>query len=115
MPIDLPAKTNRFAVRGTHFVGDNLSGVQAGDDVCLDPEPTNAHDPRAIRVCVPRGNALLPIGYVPRELCEGVHRLLETNSIWNTKIHSITIEDSGALVLVTFDSTGLIGRQGSVG
>lgn len=116
MPIELPAFVNRFAARGTHFVAHNLRLVQAGDDVCLDPEPTNAHDPRAIKVCVQRGNTLLPIGYVPRELCESIHHLLDSNAIWNTKIHSIGDEDGGStLVLISFESTGLIGRQASVG
>lgn len=111
---EMPAFTNRFAVRGTHFARENIALVVAGDDVCLDPEPDNPHDPRAIRVCVLRGNTLLHVGYVPRENCEQLHGLLSQSAVWNTKIHSVTNDDSGLMVLVSFESTGLLGRQASV-
>lgn len=112
--IEMPAFSNRFAVRGTSFVAENVAQVCVGDDVCLDPEPTNEHDPRAIRVCVRKGNQLLHLGYVPREHCEVVHGLLATSNMWNTRIHSVQQDGQTALLMVTFDSTRLLGRQASV-
>lgn len=116
--MDFGKLTNRFAVRGTHFRAENITHVQAGADVCLEPEPENEYDPRAVRVMAAQANGvdLLHIGYVPRELCAQVHRLLERDGagIWNTKVQSVTYDDGQPVVYVSFESSELLARQGSV-
>lgn len=113
--IDLGTYHNRFAVRGTHYRAEAIAQIQTGADVCFEPEPTNPHDPKAIRVLVPMPGGPLHIGYVPRELCDTIHRLLEPNGpgIWNSRV--LHIETTGPLVYVAFESGIPTGRQGSVG
>ena len=105
---------NRFAVRGTSFKEEALGAVVAGQHVCLEPEPTNPHDPNAIQVLVfvsPQDT--VHIGYVPREMCRAVSALLKGRAgsgIWNTKVVSV----EGTQVYVSFESEQQVGKQAAV-
>jgi hypothetical protein len=50
-------------------------------DVDLVHESTNVHDPKAIAVLISTGNDFEKVGYLPRELTEFVHPLLNSGDI----------------------------------
>ncbi len=67
-----------FFVHGLRHRGpsaeEEVRHLRPGDVLALEAEPTNPHDPRALRIhTVVRG---VHIGFVPRYLCQDVHALL---------------------------------------
>ena len=68
-----------FFVHGLRHRGpeaeEGARRLQPGDEVTLEPEPENPADPRALRVSALVNGTHL--GFVPRYLCEDVHRLRE--------------------------------------
>jgi len=106
---------NRFAVRGTHVKAKEIEAITEGADVCLDPEPDNPYDPKAIKVLAKplKGIELVHIGYVPRELCDSISHLLSPDGpgIWNTHVSSISQDEDGTRVFVSFEAGEFIGRQ----
>jgi hypothetical protein len=67
-----------FFVHGLRHRGasaeEEVRSLRPGDELALEAEPANPHDPRALRVhTVVRG---VHIGFVPRYLCQDLHALL---------------------------------------
>lgn len=63
-------------VRGVSFRKEQVAQASYHDPVVFEPEPTNKHDPNAIKVMVIRGSRLLHIGYVPKELTSYIRPLV---------------------------------------
>jgi len=74
-----------FFVAGTGFSlgcrGDHCAeslSLTVNDEVLLDPEPENAHDPFAIKITDNKSGSVL--GYLPRYYAQGVTDLIKSNA-----------------------------------
>mgnify|MGYP001075938342 CR=1 FL=1 len=111
---------NTFFVRGVSFRQDEIEQVDEGMYALFEPEPTNPHDPNAIKVMVSTGNALLHIGYVPKELNKLVGRLIaemdegKDGGYWNTQVSRIIDDRNSKAVEVVFYADMVLPRQSSV-
>ena len=72
-------------VAGVSYRQDQVRLCQPGDDVLLEPEPTNPADPNAIKVLV-RNSA---IGYIPAYAAQTVGYWLENRRVRSVGIISI--------------------------
>jgi hypothetical protein len=80
-PVPEPSAENRyesaFFVHGLRHrapeAEEEARRLAPGDPLVIRPEPENPHDPRALRVLTTLGGTHL--GFVPRYLCEDLHRL----------------------------------------
>ena len=78
----IPTSNNEqysFQVAGLYYYVENTKGLRAFEDLSCEliPEPTNEHDPNAIKVIVEGKH----IGYVPADQCEEVRTILDTKNI----------------------------------
>lgn len=80
-PIDL-----EFMVSGIKFRQEEYNGaeVKSGDLLTLEPEPSNQHDPNAIKVL----KGTTQIGYVPRALCENILLRMQSGPVTTQVINA---------------------------
>jgi len=65
-------------VAGFPFRGLDPNSIAEGETVTLEPEPSNPHDPNAIKVIQDSTGAC--IGYVPREATQAIREALEAGA-----------------------------------
>jgi len=110
-----PEFENVFNVAGMFYRQDNVAGLQVGQDVCLEPEPTNVHDAQAIQVLVcPRPGVSQHIGYVPARLCPYVHACLQREQgcgIWDCRIKRTWEKDGKTYATIGFVTDRFIPKK----
>jgi hypothetical protein len=78
-------KVLKFRVKGTKFRHANhlmAAAVEGGDELCLEREPTNEHDPDAVRVMLADGTH---IGYVQADMARMVGEILVTADVLSVR------------------------------
>lgn len=83
----------------------DLSVVSLGDELRLEPEPSNAYDPQAVKIIHAASGQFL--GYVPREQTEAIHLALSEGFmlIANVSVsqHQVKWKEVGYSVTVSFE------------
>ena len=107
---------NTFNVAGITYRQDNVGDLAAEQLVCLQPEPTNPHDPQAIQVlvCTTGGNDPKHIGYVPAPLCPHIHARLNKDTgpgIWDCMIQRTWDKDGKVYATVGFTTDQFIPKR----
>jgi hypothetical protein len=109
---------HRIYVRGVSFRTEQVARVKVGDLAQFSPEPTNEHDPNAVRVLTFSGGDWQHVGYVPKELAETVRSLLDEGEVWNpyvAEVRPANVETGkGASVKVVFKSNHDMARQSAL-
>ncbi len=84
-----------------HRAADARRFIDSGGERRLDlePEPTNLHDPNAIKVIGVTGGWRIHIGYVPADLA----RSIVDGQMWPDVFADLRMVDSGDYVHVVFD------------
>lgn len=87
-----------FRVAGVFYRAEvsNFKQLQIGDELALEPEPSNRYDQDAIKVLF-GGNH---IGYVPKDSTQYIHAALKSGKTLRVQVDSLKTADNYAHVSV---------------